>query len=179
MVEERVLDLGCGNRKRPGAMGVDHNPESQADVIHSLDVFPYPFQTARFDTIIADNVLEHLEDIPRVMEELHRICRPGGRVKIVAPYFRAPWSFIDPTHKHHFTVDSFSYFDPAHAHHRLFGYCKARFAVERVVFNEGIDRGLFYTMVKRFANSWPGRYERHLSHLFPLDSVTFYLRALG
>jgi len=28
------------------------------------------------------------------------------------------------------------------------------------------------------ANRWPRRYEYYLSHLFPLDDITYYLRRL-
>ena len=56
-----VLDLGCGNRKKPGAIGVDINPNAQADIIHDLNKFPYPFEDSTFDEIYADNTIEHLE----------------------------------------------------------------------------------------------------------------------
>ncbi len=174
----KILDLGCGNQKRPGAVGIDHNPDTQADVVHSLNEYPYPFEDSSFDEIYADNSIEHLDDVIKTMEELHRISKADGLVKVIVPYFRACWAFIDPTHKHFFTVDSFSYFDGEHVHSRLYNYSKARFRVERVVFNEGIKRGILAWMVTRLANCWPGRYERHLSHFFPLDCLSFYLRTV-
>lgn len=177
-MDKKILDLGCGNRKRPGAIGIDHNPGTDADVIHSLDVYPYPFEASSFDEIYADNVIEHLNDIVRTMEELHRISKPGGLVKVIVPYFRARWAFIDPTHRHYFTAHSFSYFDPAHVHSKLYNYSPARFSIERIVFNEGIERSFIFTAIKAIANRWPDRYEHYLSHLFPLDSLTFYLRTL-
>jgi predicted SAM-dependent methyltransferase len=178
----KVLDVGCGNRKRPGAIGIDMNPRTDADVVHNLDMFPYPFEDSSFDEIYVDNVLEHLQDVVKVMEELHRISKTGGLVKIIVPYFRAKWAFIDPTHRHFFTVDSFSYFDPGHIHNKLFNYSKATFNVERIIFNETIVlRGIHYclvTPVKWLANTWPSGYETFLSHLFPLDDLTFYLRTI-
>ena len=39
----RVLDVGCGINKKAGAIGVDRNPASRADVIAELDHFPIPF----------------------------------------------------------------------------------------------------------------------------------------
>ena len=53
-----ILDLGCGNKKRPGAIGIDVNPRCDADVIHDLNAFPYPFAESAFDEIYADNVIE-------------------------------------------------------------------------------------------------------------------------
>lgn len=174
----KVLDLGCGNRKRAGAVGIDINPETAADIVHNLNETPYPFKDSEFDEIYADNVIEHLDDVLKVMEELHRISRSGGMIKVIVPYFRAKWAFIDPTHRHFFTVDSFSYFDPEHIHNKLFNYSKARFKVERIVFNETIKRRLLIEGLKKLANKWPGRYETYLSHLVPLDDISFYLRTL-
>ncbi|MBI4060218.1 MAG: class I SAM-dependent methyltransferase, partial [Elusimicrobia bacterium] len=66
-----ILDLGCGNRKRPGAIGVDNNPAVKPDVLHSLEKLPYPFEASSADEIYMDNSLEHLDDVVAVMEELH------------------------------------------------------------------------------------------------------------
>ena len=171
-----ILDFGCGNRKRPGSIGIDVNPRTDADVVHDLNVFPYPFADSSFDEVYADNVIEHLAEPVRVMEELHRIARPNALVKIIVPYFRSVWACIDPTHRHFFTVDSFSYFDPEHENCRLYGYSAARFRVERIVFNETVRRGILTGLLVRLANRKPRHYEQYLSHLYPLDDLSYYLR---
>jgi len=38
----KILDLGCGNKKFPGAVGIDINPLSDADVINALNDFLRP-----------------------------------------------------------------------------------------------------------------------------------------
>ncbi len=181
-IDKKILDLGCGNRKRPGAIGIDVNPDTDADIVHNLNQFPYPFEGSTFDEIYADNVIEHLDDVIKTMEELHRISKPGGLVKVIVPYFRARWAYVDPTHKHFFTVDSFSYFDPGHIHSKLYNYSKATFKMERLVFNESIVRGGLFKLLSMpvvgLANRWPGKYEQLISHLVPLDELTFYLRTL-
>ena len=174
----KVLDLGCGNRKKPGAIGLDCNPATQADVIHSLESFPYPFAESEFDYIYADNCVEHLDNVIGAIEEMHRISKPGATVKIIVPYFRAHWAYNDPTHKRFFSVETMYHFDPAHPYNKLYPYSKAKFSVERVVFNETIRRGLVYSAIKALANRWPTRYEQHLGHWFPLDELTFYLKTL-
>ena len=103
---------------------------------------------------------------------------PSRALKVIVPYFRSLWAFIDPTHRHFFSVDSFSYYDPAHENSRLYNYSTARFQIERVVFNETIRRGPVTALVKSLANRWPGHYELYLSHLYPLDDLSFYLRTL-
>lgn len=171
----KILDLGCGKKKRPGAIGVDYSDRHNADVIHNLNVFPYPFKDDEFDEIYIDNVLEHLDDPMRVMEEVHRICKLGGRVKVIVPYFRSVWAYIDPTHRNFFTVDSFSYFDPGHIICQRYDYTPARFQVKRIVFNETLQNRWVKKLMIKLANKYPNRYESYLSHLYPLDDITYYL----
>ena len=171
-----ILDLGCGNKKREGTVGVDHNDRTAADIVHNLNKFPYPFPDSSVDHIYMDNVLEHLDDVIRVMEEVHRVLKPDGTVKIIVPYFRSVWAFVDPTHKSFFSVASFAYFDPEHIVCQRYDYTRARFCKEKLVFNETIPNGFLKKLVVRIANRWPWGYEYYLSHLYPLDDVTFYLR---
>ena len=44
-----------------------------------------PLDDASFDRAIAVHVLEHLPDLPRALDEVHRLLRPGGRLSIVIP----------------------------------------------------------------------------------------------
>lgn len=178
MLLKEILDIGCGVRKRCGAIGMDINPRVSPDVLHDLNEIPYPFKDSTFNEIYADNIIEHLNDIIKVVEELHRIGKPGALVKIFVPYFRAKWAFIDPTHKHFFTVESFSYFDPDHVHSKLYPYSSKKFKVEKLIFNEKIISKGMTGWFKNIANRYPLRYENCLSHLFPLDELTFCLRVI-
>ena len=178
----KILDIGCGTRKRHGAIGIDSNPKVLPDILHDLNAAPYPFPDSTFDEIYADNVIEHLNDTVKVMEELHRIAKPGALLKIDVPYFRARWAFIDPTHKHFFTAESFSYFALDHIHNKLYPYSSKNFKVERIVFNEKIIGkgvlGCLGNFIKLFANRYPGIYEAYFSQFFPLDELTFYLKVI-
>jgi SAM-dependent methyltransferase len=178
---KKILDLGCGKKKRPGSIGVDWTDRHDADVIHDLNVFPYPFADNEIDEIFLDNVLEHLDDPMRVMKEVHRISKVNGKVKVIVPYFRSVWAFIDPTHKTFFTVDSFAYYDPSHIICQRYDYVDTRFKVERVIFNETLPtspKHLIKKLVVIIANKWPNRYETYLSHFFPLDDITYYLKKI-
>tara|TARA_B100000768_G_scaffold180850_1_gene201915 strand:+ start:1238 stop:1780 length:543 start_codon:yes stop_codon:yes gene_type:complete len=174
--DKKILDLGCGKKKRVGSIGVDWSDRHDADVIHDLNVFPYPFESSTFDEIYIDNTLEHLDDVIRVMEEIYRICKPGGLVKVIVPYFRSVWACIDPTHKHFFTVNSFAYFDPDHIICQRYDYSPARFKKEKIIFNETFQNRWTKKLVLKIANHWPLGYEYYLSHLYPLDDLSFYLR---
>lgn len=104
------LNLGCGEKLLPGYVNCDVLPHVKADRHFDLNRFPYPFAADSVDEIWMDNVLEHLDDVPAVMGEAHRILRPGGRLRIQVPYAKSDWAFQDPTHKHFFTEQTMHYF---------------------------------------------------------------------
>ena len=108
----KILDVGCGQNKFPGAIGIDANPRSHADVIHDLGIFPYPFANDEFDEIVCRHVIEHVPDVLGFVSELHRITKPGGRLKIVTPHYSNPDWATDPTHRNHFNSYSFTCFMP-------------------------------------------------------------------
>jgi SAM-dependent methyltransferase len=103
----RVLDIGCGANKVAGAIGMDVNTRSAADVIHDLDDLPYPFADDEFDEVIGRHVIEHVHDPMAVMCELHRITRRGGIVKLVAPHWTNPDFATDLAHRNHLNSYSF------------------------------------------------------------------------
>jgi SAM-dependent methyltransferase len=115
----RTLDVGCGINKQAGAIGIDRNPASRADVLCDLDRFPYPFRDSSFDALQAVHVIEHVSDVIRSMEEFHRLVRPGGEVHIVTPHYTDFSSFCDPTHRWHLNSFSLRYFGEDHGG---FGY---------------------------------------------------------
>ena len=78
----KVLELGCGFNKTPGAVGIDIIDGSQADIIHDLNTFPYPFADNEWDRILCRYVLEHLDDFVEPIEEIWRIARPGAVVEV-------------------------------------------------------------------------------------------------
>lgn len=173
-----ILDLGCGKKKRPGAIGVDNSSRHNADVIHDLNLYPYPFDTNFADIVYLDNVLEHLDEPLKVMGEVHRITKTGGLVKVIVPYFRSVWAFIDPTHKTFYTVESFSYYDPDHIICKRYDYVDTRFKVVKIVFNETLQNSWLKKIVIKFANKYPLKYEAYFSSIMPLDDISFYLKKI-
>ncbi len=172
----RVLDVGCGLRKRHGAIGIDINPRSQADIVHDLNSFPYPFPDNHFDEIICDNVLEHLNDFLNVMEELYRIAKPEALLTIIVPHYSHRYANTDPTHKHFFGVHSFDYFIEG-TDNSDFLYSTAKFELVSVEFEKGLEvRYCFDRIIRDFANKRKDLYENRLANIFPLRNLTFELR---
>lgn len=105
--QEKILDLGCGNRKIAGAIGVDCIDYPVVDVAHNLNLFPYPFEGASFDAVVLNHVIEHLENIPNTLKEIHRLLKSEGEVWIATPHFSDSHSWVDHTHRHHLSIRSF------------------------------------------------------------------------
>jgi len=49
------------------------------------DVPDFPFQSASFDTILAGEIIEHLEQPMQFLREARRLLQQGGRIVISAP----------------------------------------------------------------------------------------------
>jgi SAM-dependent methyltransferase len=122
------INLGCGRKYLEDHINCDVLPSLRADKHFDLEIFPYPFDSESADEILLDNVLEHLTDVIKVMNEVHRILKRGGVVKIIVPYAKSDWSFQDPTHKHFFTEKSMDYFAPDFAYNF---YSSCRFEIRK------------------------------------------------
>ena len=107
---QKVLDVGCGKNKYEGAVGLDNNPRTAADVIHDLGDVPYPFEDNEFDLVVSNHVIEHVPDVVAFVEELYRVTKNGGRIKLLTPHYTNPDWANDPTHRNHFNSYSFKQF---------------------------------------------------------------------
>lgn len=132
-MSKKKLNLGCGTDFRDGWINLDNFESDKIDVKHDLETFPYPFEDECFDEIIAVNVLEHIENPVRVLEELHRITANSGKVTIRVPYYNSKDMGTDPTHKNFFSENSLDYFDPSkrHCKNRPY-YSTARFSIDKL-----------------------------------------------
>ena len=169
----RTLILGSGRKRTPGAVHVDVVAATYPDVIHDLNVRPWPFADDSFDEIIALDVLEHLDDLIVVFEEIHRVSAPGAVVRIAVPHFSCANAFTDPTHRHYFGWFSFHYFTGEHE----FGFYTAvrfRALTRNIVFTPT----LFNKLVWRLANRWPAYYEHRWAWIFPAWFVSAELEVL-
>jgi SAM-dependent methyltransferase len=175
----RVLELGCGFSKTPGAFGVDVISGSQADLIHDLNVVPWPLDDDSWDRVICRDVLEHVDDFVRTMEEIWRVGAPDALVDVRAPFMSSVNYFSDPTHRRAFTSRSFDYFLDGRPTRGL-GYSKARFELLSCEYDQeerSHRRGL-HAWLLDWANRNKAKYENRYAFLYPLYNIHFELRIL-
>ena len=83
----KVLNAGCGYAKfdAPNVVNLDMFEITLPDVVHDLSKPPSPFEDESFDLIIANHVLEHVEDWWTCFDDFSRILKPGGKLEIWLP----------------------------------------------------------------------------------------------
>ena len=148
-----ILDLGCGRRKYPGAIGVDAFPGADADVTHDLNRFPYPFADGAADLVILRHVIEHLDDVVGTMREVARLLRSGGHAFVLTPHFSDASSWIDPTHRWHLATRSIEEAARGLLELRM-SYVKLRKPWRRLGLEALVNNAPFQSRVPRRVVSW-------------------------
>lgn len=116
-----IANLGCGRLCYPEAVNVDSVDLPGVDVVHDLDVFPWPFETESLDEVWASQVFEHVRDPVGFMREAHRILKPGGLLHITTPHWQSENAHTDPTHLRACTERTWDYWCLGSALHAQFG----------------------------------------------------------
>lgn len=171
--QSTVLNLGCGRKHQPDAINLDIVPDTDPDVLHDLNEFPWPFDSSRFTEVRAFDVIEHTADVVRVMDEIHRICQDGALIKITVPHYSCSNAFTDPTHRHYFGCNSFHYFT---GENEFSFYTQRRYRRRRsqLVFYPTLVNKLVWRLANRFSQ----HYERYWAWIFPAWYLYFELQVI-
>jgi SAM-dependent methyltransferase len=172
-VPGRILNLGSGLRRLPGVINVDIVADTGPDVVHDLNLMPWPFPTSYFQEVHAYDVLEHLDDFLAVMREINRVAADGAVVKITVPHFSCSNAFTDPTHKHFFSWFSFHYVTGENDY-GFYSSLRFKRRFTTLIFQPT----LLNKIVRRLANHFPGSYERRWAWLFPAWYLYFELEVV-
>jgi SAM-dependent methyltransferase len=93
-----TLDLGCGDTKQyPGSWGLDLRAAAAVDAVTDL-ARSLPVASGSVDAIFAVHVLEHLIDFLALVDDCHRVLRPGGTLHLMSPWWGHVNAVADPTH---------------------------------------------------------------------------------
>jgi hypothetical protein len=110
------LDVGCGENKQPGWIGMDKRRVKGVDIVHDVQNFPWPVPDDSCFQVLLSHLWEHIEPKYRVdlMNELWRIVQNNGQLLLSAPYCMSMGAAQDPTHYPCPNEATFTYFDPDH-----------------------------------------------------------------
>lgn len=178
----KKLNLGCGNDYRKGWINVDFNKKVKADVYCDFNK-NLPFKDNTFDYILLDNVLEHIWEHLKFIDEIWRISKPNAIIDIYVPHYTSMYAFKHLAHYHYFGIDSFSIYEPESTFN-LERYGKAVFKTEKqelLFFHHNLQRLKFLSKLPincifNFSNLW----QLFLERLFFIgfDEIHFRLRVI-
>ncbi len=117
-----VLDAGCGvgwgtvllaesGARTAVGMDIDQRAlasararaDGKAEFVRG-DLVALPFDDGTFDLVVCFEAIEHVEQPLQVMDEIHRVLRPGGVVAVSSPN-RGVYPAGNPFHLHELTSD--------------------------------------------------------------------------
>jgi SAM-dependent methyltransferase len=105
----QILEIGCGGgaliqdlRPYGSAAGIDVGEPAVRNcynrglnTVALGDAMALPFQDELFDVVIAVDVLEHVKDDMRVLDEIYRVSKPSATIILTVPAFNFLWSRRD------------------------------------------------------------------------------------
>ena len=170
----KKLHLGCGNYPKKGYVNLDISKLKGVDVVHYLNVYPWPFKKDEFDYVLSNHVLEHLDSIIKPLEEIWKITKNKSRISIEVPIFPSVGAAADPTHKQFYTYRTFDYFRPEDF---LNYYSKARFRIisKKIIFSKQL---VFFEWFFNLSISMQKFYTNFLSFLIPAFALRVELETI-
>ena len=112
----KALNLGCGRNYLPSNENVDWtnldiSTEFKTDVQRNV-LRGLPWNDRSFNLIYCSHVLEHFtgDDLIFIMNEIHRVLKPLGQLRILSPYYKFDGAWMNPDHKSFFRQRSFELF---------------------------------------------------------------------
>lgn len=119
-VSGRVLEIGTGSGYGISIIApytdryitIDKQLPNIEDVAPNVEMIsakvpPLPFEDASFDCVVSFQVIEHIEDDGRFVDEVYRVLKPGGLFIVSTP--NAPMSLTrNPWHVREYSAEQFS-----------------------------------------------------------------------
>lgn len=194
-----ILDFGCGNGEvvqhgrhqglnmygvdsfmRKGAKRILYEKNLLGDIVREIKDKKIPFEDGFFDLIVSNQVLEHVDDLPGVLDEIHRVLKPNGKFLALFPskdviregHYGIPMS-------HWFPKKSRARFYYSYGLRKLgFGYMKknkpARIWTTHAM--NYLDKKTFYRPRKEIYKNFKSRFK---ISMIEDDYCAFRLRAAG
>ncbi len=162
----RILHLGCGRVKIPGTIGIDIRNFPEVDVKTDLNK-KVPFNSNSVDAIISNHVLEHLDYI-KIMNEMLRVLKKGGKNIIVVPHYSNHRAYMGEHITQGFSWVAFEHFrDSNHPFHNF------EVVKNEILFGKKLG---FITKIVNCNNKLKHIYERFFCGIFPAVEILIILK---
>jgi len=126
-IPAQVLDVGCGDgalagwicRSGYGICGIDVDREGLAlakekfaennlnGKFFYVDNYAYPFNEDSFDAVVCADVIEHVQQPKKLLEEAHRVLKRGGHLVITTP-IKVEGATLGSNHVQEWSVNEFT-----------------------------------------------------------------------
>lgn len=124
MADTIRLDIACGNHKELDWTGIDIQQLPGVDIVHDLNVHPWPIADSTVEQAKAWHIVEHIPPVAvtekgtrrpfiEFMDECWRVLRVGARMDVETPFGSSDGYLHDPTHCNPCDEVTFEHFDPA------------------------------------------------------------------
>jgi predicted SAM-dependent methyltransferase len=125
------LDIGCGHHKDNGWVGIDIQALPDVDIVHDLNLHPWPVEAGSVEQAKAWHIVEHIPPVAvtekgtrrpfiEFMDECWRMLKVGARIDIETPYGVSDGFVHDPTHCNPSDELTFEHFDPDYRRYRTY-----------------------------------------------------------
>ena len=172
----KKLNLGCGKDIRSDYINLDCVALPGVDIVGDISQVPLPFEDNTFDEILCQSILEHVDYIA-VLQEIYRILKPGGSVKIIVPHFTSKYAYTDPTHCHFFSIQTLLFFVADHPNDYYFSFHFSKAGKTHIAFNRKI--AYFYNyLLEPIVNQnirTQDFYEGSIFRIFPATDIEVVL----
>jgi len=168
------LNLGCGNDYRRGYLNCDSSKRVKKDKFLDLEK-SLPFEDDSVEEILANHVLEHVQNFNKLVIEMHRILKKGALLKVRVPFYAHFGAFMDPTHKRFFTPFTFDYFADSPF---MYETTSTPLFQVKVKLKFLFRRSLFNKVMSAIVNSNHKIYCRFFAWVCPVAEISFELKVL-
>jgi predicted SAM-dependent methyltransferase len=154
------VDLGCGKSKVKGVIGIDADPNSDADIICKLGAEPIPLEDSSVDKVTATQFFEHLDNPIPVLNECCRILKNNGVLFIEVPHY-SNYIAHGLGHKQYYS------------HKEIVRILKhdLNYEIEIIKAEITFYKSFRLAGIHYLANRFPTNYERFWAYIFPAENL--------
>lgn len=98
LMQGRIIDLGCGTKPyqhlfvaATSYIGLDIEHSGNTDQKSAIDLYydgvTFPLENESIDGVFSSETFEHIFNLPHILDEIHRVLKPGGQLLFTCPFF--------------------------------------------------------------------------------------------